>query len=100
VIHRISGRRRFEEAALSDSPDEPGVYSLFRGGTLIYVGPARRRIRARLRAHQRGEQGPCTQRADEFQWETTSRPTDRARAILIVHQTRTGRLPSCNDRVP
>jgi hypothetical protein len=99
-LTRVSGRHRLDELAVAGIPDEPGVYWLFRSGTLLFVGPARRSLRARVQAHRRGEQGPCTQHADEFAYETTARPTNRARAILNVYEARTGRLPRCNDRLP
>jgi hypothetical protein len=99
-LYRVSSRRRLDEATLRDIPDEPGVYWLYRGSALLFVGIARRSLRARVWAHLKGVFGPCSRHADEYQWQTTSQPTSRARAVLLVYQARTGHLPRCNDALP
>jgi hypothetical protein len=76
------------------------VFWLFKAGALIFVGHARRSVRARLLGHVRGEQGSCTLRADQYQWETCGTPTARARTLLAEYATRSGKLPRCNDRMP
>ena len=97
---RVSTRHALSEPGLSGAPNEPGVFWLFKAGTLIFIGHARRSLRARLLAHLRGEEGSCTQRAAEYQWETTGTPTARARTLLAEYAARFGRLPRCNDRMP
>jgi hypothetical protein len=99
-VSRVSTRHALSEAGLSGAPDEPGVFWLFKSGALIFVGHARRSLRARLLAHVRGEQGSCTGRADQYQWETSGTPTARARTLLAEYAARFGRLPRCNDRMP
>jgi hypothetical protein len=98
-VSRVSTRHALSEPGLSGAPDEPGAFWLFKAGTLIFVGHARRSLRVRLLAHLRGEEGSCTQHADQYQWETTSTPTARARTLLAEYQARFGRLPRCNDRL-
>jgi len=97
---RVSTRHALNEPGARGAPDEPGVFWLFKAGALIFVGHARRSLRARLLAHVRGEEGSCSQRADQYQWETTSTPTARARTLLAEYAARSGRLPRCNDQMP
>jgi hypothetical protein len=63
---RVSTRHALNEPGARGAPDEPGVFWLFKAGALIFVGHARRSLRARLLAHVRGEEGSCSQRADQY----------------------------------
>jgi hypothetical protein len=98
-VSRVSTRHAFTDASVGGAPQEPGVFWLFRAGTLIFVGLARRSLRARLLAHVHGKEGACTQRADEYRWETSTTPTARVRTLLAEYAARSGRPPRCNDRL-
>src|SRR5258708_25425913 len=68
----------FTPAAIENSPDEwGGVYVLWRGDTLLFIGSAPHRgrsIKADLLAHQKGERGPCPQEATHYRWELSPDP--------------------------
>lgn len=93
-------RWSFSTAEISRAPDSPGVYRLFSGDEKIYIGKGAS-IRARLRSHLRGSDGPCTQSATEFTYDVlpASLISQREREELLLHRQRYGRLPRCNDRM-
>jgi hypothetical protein len=68
-------RYPFTRAAIEFAPDEAGIFGLFDGGELIYIGRAQNRgdqsIRALLLRHQDGAMGPCTMKATHYTWEIT-----------------------------
>lgn len=66
-------------------PEAPGVYALYEGGQVIYVGAAIGRgetIRSRLREHLAGSQPPGRATAKAFSYEVTRYPLSRERALL------------------
>ena len=74
----------FNETNIARVPDEAGVYALYDGTELIYIGRARgtsETIRTRLRSHYNGDEGPCTQAATAYRREVTSSPVERERAV-------------------
>lgn len=82
------------------APASPGVYLLYRGHRLIYIGlaTANATIRQCLGHHLRGGGGPCTQSAAEFDYETSRDPLPLYRHYLAVYlHTTGGLLPDCND---
>lgn len=52
------------------APEEVGVYGLFEGTELIFIGRSNS-IRRSLRAHQSGLHGHCTKQATAYTWEIT-----------------------------
>ena len=84
---------------ISRSPDTPGVYALNDGFNIIYYGSAEDSIKVRLMDNYNGN-GPCTQRAIWFLYETTSSPLEREEELLAEFQQDFGRLPECNDQDP
>jgi hypothetical protein len=89
----------FGERNVSEAPASPGVYLLYRGHRLIYIGLAagRATIQERLRHHLR-EGGPCTRSATEFDYETSADPLSLYRHYLAVYLHATGGLlPDCNE---
>jgi|SRR5687768_15806159 hypothetical protein len=85
----------FEEWAVKGAPDDPGVYALYRGSTLVCIGVAMGRgrddhIRARLLEHLKANAHGITQ----YQWEITLTPLSlRAEYLGLL----TKRLPSCEE---
>lgn len=89
----------FEPRELAGAPDAAGVYLLYRGHRLIYIGIARagRTIRACLEEHHRGRRGRCTAAATEFDYEASENPLWLYRHYLAVYLEATrGLLPDCN----
>lgn len=94
----ISGiKYGFTSSNVQNAPDRQGVYGLYLGDT-IYYGRGTS-IRDRLRSHHSGTEGRCTQSANLFNWEETSRPMSREKELLEEYERQHGRLPQCNERV-
>lgn len=99
LSNRISEHVPFDARRIAETPAAPGVYLLYRGHRLIYIGhaPTGTTIRARLERHLRGEAGACTQAATEFDYETSAYPDWLYRHYLAVYLDATGGLlPDCN----
>ena len=69
-------RYPFTRAAIEFAPEEPGVFGLFDGQELIYIGRAddrhQRSLRALLLLHQDGAMAECTMKATHYTWEIVS----------------------------
>lgn len=96
---RIGEHLPFDARSVAHAPAAPGVYLLYRGHRLIYIGVAAggATIRACLRQHLRGERGRCTGSASEFDYEVSAAPLPLYRHYLGVYlETTAGLLPDCN----
>ena len=96
---RIGEHLPFDARNVARAPAAPGVYLLYRGHRLIYIGVAAggATIRGRLREHLRGVRGLCTQSASEFDYEVSAVPMALYRHYLGVYlETTAGLLPDCN----
>jgi len=85
---------------VGEAPAQPGVYLLYRGHRLIYIGlaAAGATIRERLRDHLRGADGTCTRSATEFEYEASEDPIVLYRHYVAVYLgTTAGVLPECNE---
>jgi len=92
----------FTSSVVSGAPAERGVYALFDGPELIYIGRADGlgvTIRSRLQSHLRGDEGRCTQQATQYTWEVCPAPSLREAELLAEYRAQTGSLPRCNQRV-
>jgi hypothetical protein len=90
----------FHAAYVAQAPETPGVYILYRGHRLIYIGlaAAGATIRQCLRRHLRGEAGTCTHGATEFDYESADDPVALYQYYLGVYVDATGGLlPDCNE---
>ncbi len=87
----------FIPAYISRVPETSGVYALNDGFNIIYYGSAEHSIRDSLMGHLNGKDGPCSQRAIWFLYETTSSPIKREKELLAEFQQDFGRLPECNE---
>lgn len=90
----------FSARSVAQAPASPGVYLLYRGHRLIYIGlaAAGATIRDRLRHHLRGGGGFCTRSASEFDYEASRDPIALYHHYVAVYLAATGaRLPDCNE---
>ena len=90
----------FDAQAVAEAPSTPGVYLLYRRHRLIYIGLARTgsTIQECLERHQRGERGPCTRAATEFDYEISAYAPWLYRHYVAVYLEATGGLlPDCNN---
>ena len=97
---RASERMPFHARYLNRAPASPGVYLLYRGHRLIYIGlaAAGATIRERLRDHLRGGGGTCTRSATGFNCETAADAPALYQHYIAVYLDATGgRLPDCNE---
>jgi hypothetical protein len=93
-------RYPFTRAAIEFAPEEPGVFGLFDGQELVYIGRADNRhdhsLRAVLLRNQDGALGECTMSASYYTWEivllgTTARETELLARYFQAHH----RQPRC-----
>ncbi len=82
---------------VSGAPREAGIFALWDGDELIYLGRASpgATIRQRLEEHleQRCE---CTTHASHYSWELSLRPAERELELLREFSAQFGRMPKCN----
>ena len=96
---RIGEHIPFQARNVAEVPAAPGVYLLYRGHRVVYIGlaAAGATIRERLRFHLRGAGGACTRAATEFDYEPSADPVSLYRHYLAVYLDATGGLlPDCN----
>jgi len=87
----------FSESYIRHSPDDAGIYWLWRGRDLIYVGIAAdgATIRSRLYEHFYGRSCACSSEATHYFWELAQRPADR-RAQILKAMDLMNSVPACN----
>jgi hypothetical protein len=93
----------FTPEHLALAPAGTGVYFLYRGERLIYIGVAVHGtgIRDELESHLRGSYGAATQGASAFGYELTRDPVVAKHEYLRMHKRAFGgRLPACNTAEP
>lgn len=90
-------RLAFNPEYVAQAPQEPGVYGLFEGSELIYVGSASsdHSIRDCLRRHLDGE---CTKVATHYACEVTPRASALETEILAGFKQLIGRAPRCQQK--
>jgi len=93
-------RYPFTRAAIEFAPEEPGVFGLFDGQELIYIGRAddrfHRSLRALLLLHQDGAMAECTMKATHYTWEiVTIGAAARETEILARYFQAHRRQPRC-----
>jgi hypothetical protein len=93
-------RYPFTHAMIEHAPDGYGVYGLFEGDELIYVGRATRgmSIKACLAMHLDGVLGVCTAGATHYTWELNQRPNAREIELLDAFGKAQGREPRCQGK--
>ena len=99
----IPGKRfRFTGTNVERAPEKPGIYVLYDGEELIYIGRAMGSgvtIRSRLQDHKSGKEGLCTKGASHYKRALTPSPAAREKALLNEYKEAKGRLPRCNERI-
>lgn len=94
-------RYPFNRAAIEAAPEEAGIYGLFDGTELIYIGRApggAHGIKALLLAHQDGLHGSCTMKAATYTWEITIWSAAREVEVLTAFVQQNRREPRCQQR--
>ncbi len=73
----------FAAAVIEHAPQEPGIYALWEGEEMVYLGRAvTGGIQAALREHLEGRRGACTKQATHYSWEISLWPTLRESEVL------------------
>ena len=99
---QIDGELRiFSEDNIAHAPEEAGVYALYRGDSLIYIGRAEggltvTTIRAHLKNHQAGHFGPLASQATHYRCEVHPDPVAREHELLREYEALHGHPPACN----
>ena len=94
-------RYAFKRTMIEYAPEEPGVYGLFDGPELIWIGRAKGTpcgIKAMLLQHQDGVFGDCTMKATMYSWEIDLWASARETEILASFTSKYGRDPRCMNR--
>ena len=91
----------FSKENIRKAPLTGGVYELYVGDELIYIGRASgttATINSCLADHFSGKQGRHTQKATAYRREVCSNPAERERALLKGFRKMYRRLPKCNAK--
>lgn len=89
----------FDEETVYDAPEAPGVYALWRYGTVLFYGLAdgeQSSIRTALAEHFTGLRGSRTRAATHCSWEVNARPAKRLNELLAGYWTAYHCLPPGN----
>lgn len=92
----------FHPDNLSKAPTKAGVYGLYQGPELVYIGRAKGpnvTIRSRLQDHYAGREGSGTQQATSYVRIVTTSPVTTEKKLLKAHEQKFGRLPRYNERI-
>lgn len=99
---RPVGSQRFTDENIDRAPNAHGVYELYDGAELIYIGRAAGdgvSMRSRLRDHKSGREGDCTTQATHFHCIETEDAESEEGYRLGWQKATFGKLPRCNERV-
>jgi len=90
----------FNNREIEDTTTDYGVYALYDGDEVIYIGKAEsgQGLREALMDHKRGEFGPCTQETTHFRRELDPSPSLREVELIEEFIDDKGRPPRCNER--
>jgi excinuclease UvrABC nuclease subunit len=91
-------RTQFTDENLAHVPKCSGVYVLYNGFRIIYIGKAigSRNLREQLQAHKRGEGNPYTRHATHYCYEMSPSAANREKDIMWEYKKVYGCLPACN----
>ena len=89
-------RYRFVPRMVEGAPEDTGVYTLYRGSRVLYIGRAAE-IRSRLRQHMSGEVCDCSRQATHYSWEIVAQPSARELELLQQQREAAGEWPPCNS---
>ena len=88
-------RQRFSAWGIAGLPAALGVYLLWQGEEVVYIGRAMEGLRQRLMEHYTRHAKPWD--ATHFAWEPCARPAEREAELLREHERLFGRLPRRNS---
>mgnify|MGYP005663467815 CR=1 FL=1 len=88
---------RFTEDTIRLVPARKGVYALYRGNELIYIGRAEQEggLKAELLVHLLGK-NTCTRHATAYRFEVCDNPREREEKLLQAYKSAHYELPCCN----
>jgi hypothetical protein len=99
----VSGKRyKFSKENVDKSPRQSGVFALYDGETVIFIGRATDggvTLRSALQDHQAGRGGSATQRATHYRREQTKASVSREIELLAEHAANFGGQPRENMTV-
>lgn len=87
-------RQRFSAWGIAGLPGALGVYLLWQGEEVVYIGRAMEGLRHRLMEHYTRHAKPWD--ATHFAWEPCARPAEREAELLREARAAFGRLPRYN----
>jgi hypothetical protein len=96
---RLREQVPFDAPHVAEAPATSGVYFLYSGQRMIYIGVAANgaTIQERLQRHLRGDGGACTGRATGFACEPARDPLPLYWTYINVYRGGAGGLlPNCN----
>lgn len=88
-------RYAFNRRMVEGAPRDMGVYILYRGDSVLYIGRAVS-IQSRLQEHMDGAVCECSREATHYSWEIVLQPHVRELELLQEQGDRAGALPPCN----
>jgi len=88
---------RFTEDTIRLVPARKGVYALYRGNELIYIGKAEQEggLKAKLLVHLLSDDA-CIRNTTSYRFEVCDNPKKREEMLLQVYKTSYASLPCCN----
>ena len=92
-------RYPFTRRMVDGAPKDLGVYVLWRGDELLYIGRASggaSTIQSCLAEHMSGSRCACSRAATHYTWEIALQPALRERQLLQEARKAAGELPPCN----
>jgi hypothetical protein len=96
-------RYPFTGKMIEGAPRDMGVYVLYRGERVIYIGRAMgakpgggSTIHSRLQEHSSGAVCECSRQATHYSWEIVLQPQLRELELLQAQREAAGELPPCN----
>jgi hypothetical protein len=100
---------RLDAPGVRNAPDTPGVYMLFQGDRVIFIGMSDKSLRFALGSHQQGDEGTLTGHATGYWCEAVERSLASGRMRQLVEEYKTlhnmnvpvgNRAPFWSRRVP
>jgi hypothetical protein len=93
-------RWAFTQAMLEYAPDNPGVYLLWDGDEIIYIGRAQgaQSVKTCLLAHNAGSLGECTKRATHYSWVISVWPSVVETQLIGQFHQKHKREPRCHNK--
>jgi hypothetical protein len=88
--------KRLTTANVEKAPQKSGVYALYAGSALIYLGGTDEKS-ATIRSRLKGHVGAAPKEATRYKRETAVKPAIRLQALLREYTKANGRLPKYNN---